>query len=227
MQRMKHMHLEPELIAMNRVSEALKLLNHGQRIRVIDWTKARFNLIEEKPEQVVVVAAEIPAPGETAAAPITAATTTTTTTPITPTVAPEAEPETDVDEAGEPKAKPAAAKTKQVVGKIFDDFESIEDLFLSANAKKVSHRILLVAAYLQEKGNLRELSSVDINSHLKKLGYGVPNITTLLNGLLKKTPPQIVVTRKEGNTKQARRKFKVTGKGFKDAQSFITPTDNM
>lgn len=220
MQRMKHMQLEPELIAMNRVHEVLKYLNQGQRIRVIDWAKARFNLIEKKPGQDVV-AAEIPVPVE--------APTASSTGPAAPTTPMEAEvePAAMVVELEEPKPKPTAVKAKPAVGKIFTEFETIEDLFLRVNAKKVSHRILLVAAYLQEKGNLRELSSIDINSQLKKLGYGVPNITTLINGLLKKTPPQIVVTRKDGDTKQSRRKFKVTEKGFIDAQSFITPTDNM
>lgn len=221
MQRMKHVQFDPELIAMNRVSDVLKYLNHGQRIRVIDWTKARFNLIEEKPAAVVAAAAEIPAPVETPAAPSAGPTTPTTPTEL------EVEPAASIDEPEETKTKSAAAKTKKVVGKIFTEFETIDDLFLKANTKKVSHRILLVAAYLQETGNLRELSSIDINSQLKKLGYGVPNITTLINGLLKKTPPQIIVTRKEGDTKQSRRKFKVTEKGFKDALSFITPSDNM
>ncbi len=220
MQRMKYMQLDPELIAMNRVSDVLKYLSHGQRIRVIDWAKARFNLIEEKPVEVVA-AAEIPATGETPAA-----TFTEPKTPIT-SIEPIVEPPASAVEPEETKIKPAAVKTKQAAGKIFADFETIDDLFLMATAKKVSHRILLVAAYLQEKGNLHEVSSLDINSQLKKLGYGVSNITTLINGLLKKTPPQIIVTKKEGDTKQSRRKFKVTEKGFKDAQSFITPTDNI
>jgi len=215
MQRMKHIQLEPELIAMNRVSEVLKYLNHGQRIRVIDWAKARFNLIEEKPV-IVVEVAEIPAPGQTPAAPAA--------TRPAPT-GPEVEPAARVVEPEETITIPTTVKPKQAAGKIFTEFETIEDLFLRANAKKVSHRILLVAAYLQETGNLNEVASIDINSQLKKLGYGVGNITTLINGLLKKTPPQIIVTRKEGGTKQSRRKFKVTEKGFKDAQGFIAPTD--
>lgn len=219
MQRMKHMKFDPELIAMNRVSEVLKYLNQRQRIRVIDWAKARFNLIEEIPVEVVEVA-EIPVIEETPAAPPTP------TIPITHTE-PEVEPAADIVETEEPKPKPAAVKTKRSGRKIFSEFESIEDLFLRVNAKKVSHRILLVAAYLQEKGNLDEVSSLDINSQLKKLGYGISNITTLINGLLKKVPPQIIVTKKEGDTKQSRRKFKVTEKGFKDAQGFITSSDNM
>lgn len=224
MQRMKHMQLDPELIAMNRVSEVLKYLTHGQRIRVIDWGKARFNLIEEKPVEVVT-AAEIHALGEIPAVPSAEPTTPAApAAPPTPTQ-PEVELPASAVEPEKTKIKPAPVKTKQAVGKIFTEFETIDDLFLRANAKKVSHRILLVAAYLQEKGNLHEISSLDINSQLKKLGYGVSNITTLINGLLKKTPPQIIVTRKEGDTKQSRRKFKVTEKGFNDAQSFIVHTN--
>lgn len=235
MQRMKQMRLDPELIAMNRVSEVLKYLGHGQRRRVINWAKARFNLIDEPPTEVT--AAEIPVKSETPTAPSTEPTTATPSTPNIPATQPlpaapspgsEAEPESQVSEieSGETKTKPMGVKNKHAEGKIFADFETIDDLFLMANAKKVSHRILLVAAYLQEKDNLDEVSSLDINSHLKKLGYGVSNITTLINGLLKKTPPQIIVTKKEGDTKQSRRKFRVTERGFKDAESFIKSTDN-
>ncbi|HLP46862.1 MAG TPA: hypothetical protein VK469_12990 [Candidatus Kapabacteria bacterium] len=235
MQRMKQMRLDPELVAMNRVSEVLKYLGHGQRRRVINWAKARFNLIDEPPAEVA--AAEIPVKSETPAAPSTEPTSAAQPTPNTPdtqampaapSLGSEAEPESQFREIklGETKTKLMGVKNKGDESKIFADFDTIEDLFLMANAKKISHRILLVAAYLQEKGNLDEVSSLDINSYLKKLGYGVSNITTLINGLLKKTPPQIIVTKKEGDTKQSRRKFRVTERGFKDAESFIKNTDN-
>lgn len=228
MQRMKQMQFDPELVAMNRVSEVLKYLGNGQRRRVVDWTKARFNLIEEPPVEVAA-AAGIPVQAETPAAPSaesTPQTPQTLPTPQTPPSPPsepevETEPQARVVEPEETKLKPTGVKPR----KIFKEFHTIEDLFLMANAKKVSHRILLVAAYLQEKGNLDEVSSLDINSHLKKLGYGVSNITTLINGLLKKIPPQIIVTKKEGDTKQSRRKFQVTERGFKDAKSFIVNTN--
>lgn len=255
MQRVKQMQLDPELIAMNRVSEVLKYLGHEQRRRIINWTKARFNLIEEPPI-VTEAPTGIPVQVETQTMPFTQPTQPTQYAqpvqpiqPVPPTQPTQmtqmTQPMPPLQPAQPPSPTPPMSPTPTVPPseltmesestrpgtmyaekKIFADFDSIENLFLRVNTKKVSHRILLVAAYLQEKGNLDEVSSLDINSHLKKLGYGVSNITTLINGLLKKTPPQIVVTKKEGGTKQSRRKFRVTEKGFKDAKGFINNTNN-
>lgn len=200
---MQHMDLDPELSAMNQVLEVFKYLGHEERIRVIDWVKARFHLGEGTAAAEAAPREEMPAPPEE-------------TEPV-PSTAP-TEPEVTT-------VKPAAPKIKPEKEKVFAEFETIEDLFLRSSAKKVSHRILLVAAYLQEKQDLDEISSLEINTQLKKLGYGVTNITTLINGLIKKIPPPMIVTKKDGATKQSRRKFKVTERGFEDVKKFIIPED--
>lgn len=222
------MQLDPELSAMNEVLEVFKYLRQDERIRVTDWIKARFNLIDHRPPK------ETPAPTP----PVT------TETPAPPeTLAPPEAPEaTEVPEAIEPvapeeiqddesetipevvKRKPGRPPKIEASGINFGEFDNIEELFLTSDVKKVSHRILLAAAYLQEKNNLPEVSSLDINTQLKKLGYGVTNITTLINGLLKKNPPLMEVTKKDGITKQARRKFKVTPQGFIVAKTFVKET---
>jgi hypothetical protein len=100
-------------------------------------------------------------------------------------------------------------------------FKSIENLFLGANTDTVASRIILAAAFLQEKMNYTELSSYDINSRLKKMGYGVTNITNAINGLLNKRIPLMEQTRKEGDTKQSKRKFVVTEEGLKLAKTYL------
>lgn len=202
---MQHMDLDPELSAMNQVLEVFNYLGHEERTRVIDWVRARFHLREgeETPVEEAAPREEMPAPPKEAES--------------VPPAAP-AEPEVTT-------AKPAAPKIEPEAGKVFAEFETVDDLFLSSSAKKVSHRILLVAAYLQEKKNLDEISSLEINTELKRLGYGVTNITTLINGLIKKIPPPMIVTRKDGSTKQSRRKFKVTERGFDDVKKFIITED--
>lgn len=200
---MQHTNLDPELSAMNQVLEVFNYLGHVERIRVIDWVRARFHLREGAAVEEAAPPEEIPAPPKEAE-------------PVPP--APPTEPEVT-------KAKPEALKIEPEAGEVFAEFETIDDLFLRSSAKKVSHRILLVAAYLQEKKNLEEIASLEINNELKRLGYGVTNITTLINGLIKKIPPPMIVTRKDGATKQSRRKFKVTERGFEDVKKFIIPED--
>ena len=219
------MQLDPELSAMNDVFEVFNYLRQDERKRVIAWLKARFNLIDHHPPKetpaptppVTTGTPEAPAPLE-----IPEASTPSEAPGMPEPAAPEeiqdSEPETTpVME----KRKPGRPPKTDGMGINFGEFDNIEELFLTSDVKKVSHRILLAAAYLQEKNNLDEVSSLDINTQLKKLGYGVTNITTLINGLLKKKPPLMEVTKKEGTTKQARRKFKVTPQGFIVAKTFV------
>jgi hypothetical protein len=217
------MQLDPEVNAMNEVLEVFKYLRQDERIRIIDWIKARFNLTGELPK-VETFAAVKPAPTET----IEEADESDESAPVTDYSGNKEMEESMDDEAeevfvpqkrrpGRPKAVPVESSEVN-----FGQFDSIEELFLVSDVKKVSQRILLAAAYIQEKGNLTEVSSLDINKELKKLGYGVTNITTLINGLTKRR--LMDVTKKEGSTKQARRKFKVTPEGFKVAKLFVKET---
>jgi hypothetical protein len=103
-------------------------------------------------------------------------------------------------------------------------YKTIENLFLSANTKTVNSRILLAAAFLQEKLGFTEITSYDINSRLKKMGYGVSNITTALYGLFKKNPPWLEYVKKDGEPKQAKKKFTVTEEGIKIAKTYLKGT---
>lgn len=216
------MQLDPEVNAMHEVLEVFKYLRQDERIRIIDWIKARFNLTGELPK-VETTPTVKPAPAETIEEEGESEETT-----ITDDSGSEEMEESIAEEAEESlvprKRKPGRPKATPVeAGEVnFGQFDSIEELFLVSDVKKVSQRILLAAAYIQEKGNLTEVSSLDINKELKKLGYGVTNITTLINGLTKRK--LMDVTKKEGSTKQARRKFKVTPEGFKVAKQFVKET---
>ncbi len=100
-------------------------------------------------------------------------------------------------------------------------YKSMADLLEVSTANKVVDRILVAAAYIQGKKNVEELTSFEINSQLKKAGHGIPNISIGINRLLEKVPQLMAVTKRDGNTKQSRRKFKVTEDGLKKAKSFL------
>lgn len=192
------MQLDPEISAMNETLDALKTLNNGQRKRVVDWITARYRLNEVSNFQ-----------------------------------APEEETQTEISEIEQPveKAlkprrgrKPGARKERAAgIDKAdITNYETVLDLFSEANVKKVSSKILLMSAYLQEKLKFTEISSFDINSRLKRIKHGVSNISTAINGLIKKQPQLLTAIEKPGEEgKSSRRKFKVTDEGLKLAKTFL------
>ena len=116
-------------------------------------------------------------------------------------------------------------------GKIISDkdlssFESVADVFADAKVKTEPDKVLVVGAYLQKKKDVSELTSREINRELKHLGHGVKNITVTINSLMKKKPQLMIQTWKDGKSKQAQKKYKVTTEGFSAATKMITAGDN-
>ncbi len=183
--------LDPEISAMNDVLDALTNLDNGQRKRIVDWISARFKLKGAGAFQVAVE-------GQTAA----------------PETALPVEPMPEVKRTRKPRAKRTDEKD-------ITDYETVLDLFSESNVKKVSSKILLMGAYLQEKLKFEEISSFDINSRLKRIKHGVTNISSSINGLLKKSPKVFEVIEKPGEEKATRRKFRVTEEGLKQARNFL------
>jgi hypothetical protein len=228
------MYVDPEITAMSEVLEALSKLDNSQRQRILEWITGKFGLFDpdlqsvQEPQQHV----QEPAPIQT--------------TP-TPDVEEDVEDvEEDVEDVEDVEHEQKVEKIEKVekvekdeAGEIEDEtndshrrpgvkrFKSIESLFLSADVKTVASKILLAAAYLQEKMNMEELTSFDINSRLKKLGYGVPNISSGILSLLKKKSPLMIQTGKDGDSKQSKCKFIVTKEGLKLAGTFIKAKGNI
>lgn len=116
---------------------------------------------------------------------------------------------------------PAAEAPRIPTKKDLAHFETAMDLFAESSAKKSTSKVLLMAAYLQERHNYKEISSYDINFRLKRIGHGVTNISSLINGILKRVPHLLVQVDAENLPKQARRKFRVTVEGLNVARSFL------
>lgn len=104
-------------------------------------------------------------------------------------------------------------------------FGSAADLFAKAGPKGEADKVLIVAAYLQEVKGASELTGREVNKELSHLGHGVANITATMNSLMNKKPQLMIQTRKEGKTKQAQKKYKVTAEGFAAAKKMISPTE--
>jgi hypothetical protein len=200
------MYHDQEINALSSVYEALKGLNNDQIKRIIDWVTSKFSL--DEPEAFKAVKREValspqPSPGEAAE--------------------PFVEPVKKRRGRKPGKEKPGVEETKPVAAGIkgFMKYDSLKEIFSASTAKRIGAKILLVAAYLQEKENFRELSSYDVSSRLKKIGEEIKNSSVAINGLMSKKPPLLLQTGTQGTSLKSRRKFRVTEEGLRIARKYI------
>jgi hypothetical protein len=186
-----------EIVALSQVFDSLKHLNKAQVSRVVHWVKDRFGL-EEGPVTYEIL-------------------------PAMPIERVDTIPDENVSRENNtgPAMEEQAPKEKSAGKKDIKDYESISDLFADANAGKVSAKVLLMAAYLQERLILKEISSREISSRLKRIFPSIKHTSGIIANILKKNPPLLISSGKEGNTKQARKKFHVTELGLDEARKYL------
>lgn len=108
----------------------------------------------------------------------------------------------------EPASKPATAET-------------LAEFYDSAAPNTEADKALVVAYWFQFHEGQTELEAQTLNSNLKHLGHGIGNITRALEWHKSQKPALLVQLRKEGTTKQARKKFKVTNEGKKFVERML------
>ena len=106
------------------------------------------------------------------------------------------------------------------------DFVSVADAFAAANPKNTADKALVVAAYLQASKGGVDVSGREINKELTQIGHGVHNITRAVEPLIRKKPQFLIQTRKEGKTKQAQKKYRVTNEGFTFVKRLINRVED-
>jgi hypothetical protein len=96
------------------------------------------------------------------------------------------------------------------------------ELFSSASPQTEADRALVVAYWMQEIRGDDDIDAQSVNKELKHLGEGVANITAAFTKLIEQKPQLVIQTRKEGNTRQARKKYKVTAAGKRAVQKLLS-----
>jgi hypothetical protein len=89
------------------------------------------------------------------------------------------------------------------------------DLFAAAQPQSDKERALVAGYWEQVFEGAENFVSATLNLRLKHLGHGVGNITDALERLIEEKPQLVLQLRKEGNTKQARKTYKLTHEGIK------------
>ena len=104
---------------------------------------------------------------------------------------------------------------------VADDFESAAELLAMASPSTDVERVLVVGYWFQQLQGQEDLDSQTINTELKHQGHGVSNITKAFGGLISQKPQLVIQLRKSGNSKQARKKYKLTTAGIKRVNSML------
>jgi hypothetical protein len=99
--------------------------------------------------------------------------------------------------------------------------DNLAELFSLASPATEYEKALIVAYHLAQNQGEEEFDSYRINSALTHLGHRVGNITRAIDTLVAQKPAPVVQTRKEGKTKQARKKFKLTVEGRRRVEQML------
>jgi hypothetical protein len=97
-------------------------------------------------------------------------------------------------------------------------YDSLADFLSLLSPSTDVERTLAVAYYLQVFIKKEELTSRDIHFELKQLGYPSANITVAISRIINRKPQLMIQLRKEGNSKQAQKVFKVSSMGIRYIQ---------
>lgn len=120
----------------------------------------------------------------------------------------------------EPKktsAVTAPVKTEKPANVLAVKHEPAIDLDAIAKRNKGFEKALLAGYLLHVKNNLKEFSGRELNDILKKTGHRVASITSVMHTLMKKNPPQLELTHKNGKSLR----YMITKEGMEVAKKLL------
>jgi len=100
-------------------------------------------------------------------------------------------------------------------------FADLADLVDAAKPATGLDRILVGAYWFQVAQQHDDFDSQTLNTELKHMGYPSGNITRDLDSLINRVPKLVIQTRKEGTSKQARKRFRLTREGVRAVENML------
>jgi hypothetical protein len=100
-------------------------------------------------------------------------------------------------------------------------FGDIVELVDAARPGNGLDRILVAAYWFQVVQAHDDFDSQTLNTELKHMGYPSTNITRDLDSLMNRSPKLVIQTRKEGSSKQARKRFRLTREGIRAVDTML------
>lgn len=99
--------------------------------------------------------------------------------------------------------------------------ETLAEFYDQTGCSTDADKVLVVSYWFQYRQGMAEIEARQVNAELKHLGHGIGNVTRAFETLKGQKPAPIVQTRKDGSTKQAQKKFKVTSEGKKVVEKML------
>lgn len=103
-------------------------------------------------------------------------------------------------------------------------YGDVVELFEAASPTTNGDKVLVVAYWFQQIEGERDIDAQRVNTQLKQLGHGIPNITSAFAELIAATPKLALQVRKGGTTKQARKRYRITTEGVKRVSELLHVT---
>ncbi|MGH8146121.1 MAG: hypothetical protein ACREPY_07290 [Rhodanobacteraceae bacterium] len=104
-------------------------------------------------------------------------------------------------------------------------FRDAADLISHTGVTTGPDRALLAAYWVQAVDGRDGFDGYTINNMLKNMGYRLSNVTTTLASLMHQKPALVLQVKKSGQTKQARKLYRVTREGENRAERIIRRED--
>jgi hypothetical protein len=100
-------------------------------------------------------------------------------------------------------------------------YSDIADVYHSADPKTQRDKVLVVGYWFQVLKGQTDLDAQQMNNELKQLGHGIGNVTMALEDLIEHKPQLAIQTKKAGTTRQARKRYRLTGEGIRTVKSML------
>lgn len=106
-----------------------------------------------------------------------------------------------------------------------EEFKDLASLSAAARPIDGPEKALVVAYWKQVREQMPEWTAQVVNTELKHMGEQLPNITGTLSLLKERKPALVVQLKKSGNTRQARKQYKLTSAGIKEVESMLARSE--
>ena len=100
-------------------------------------------------------------------------------------------------------------------------FSSFAELYAAANPKANGEKALVAGYWLQVCQGGESFTAQAANKELTHLGHKVANITDAIDSMKKQKPMLMLQLKKSGNTRQARKLYKVSHEGVKHVTEML------
>jgi hypothetical protein len=104
--------------------------------------------------------------------------------------------------------------------------QDIADLYHSASPSTEYEKALVGAYWFHRVRGQTDVDAQQVNAELKQLGFGIRNITVAFGDLMRRRPQLAIQTGKGGPTKQARKRYRLTGDGLRVVEAMLAKARN-